>query len=451
MQAKKNTIGEKGFVKYYNSEKHYGFITTNSGDLFFHDSSFVKPVKNLPLDTSSNTYEVEFKRKNSQIKQGKQEAFQIIIKCIKRKNKVDLWERIRAEIVSSKELSQVNKKIYLKNFDELIKGELHILFAGGCGSGKSTTINAIFNKEVAKVGKIDPETQHVSALKLDNLFLHDTPGLGESTIKDQQHKKKIINELKKKNRNGQSLIDVVLIILDGASRDMNSAFELINDVIIPNKHKEVPVIIAINKCDLADGGKGWNRDKGYPNHSLKLILDQKVKSVRNRVKAETGVNVDPIYYSGEYKYNISKLLSYIIEYTPQKKRVFYYGKINEDSKNFKSDDISVYENEKSTKTPTAIYNDYSKKVTYQQKVFNYMHESLETVDKELSAGSNQKVSFVIDDLRTSAKGAVTGLSAGVLIGTSVLPGIGSAVGATIGLLVGGLGGFITNKLKRKKE
>ena len=46
--------------------------------------------------------------------------------------------------------------------------------------------------------------------------------------------KKMIDKLYEKDENGNLLIDLVLVILDGGSRDLGTSYELINNVIIPN-------------------------------------------------------------------------------------------------------------------------------------------------------------------------------------------------------------------------
>ena len=129
---------------------------------------------------------------------------------------------------------------------------LNILVAGATGSGKSSTINALFDINKALIGLgAEPMTQDIKRYEFDNLILWDTPGLGDGIAEDERHKKKIVNQLQQKNIDGEFEIDLVLVILDGSSRDMGTSFELINQTIIPNlgESPEKRLLIAINQAD----------------------------------------------------------------------------------------------------------------------------------------------------------------------------------------------------------
>ena len=221
------------------------------------------------------------------------------------------------------------------------KDKINLMITGATGSGKSSTINAMFNTEVAKVGiGVDPETMDIQKYELGNLILWDSPGLGDGEKKDKQHSKNIEDKLNEKDFDGNALIDLVLVILDGGSRDLGTSYELINNIIIPNlgekPHKRI--LIAINQADMAMKGRYWNHKTNMPEKKLEEFLDEKVKSVKNRVKEATNVDIEPIYYSAGFKeedeqqppYNLSKLLSFIINYTPKNKRVHFIKEINKD-------------------------------------------------------------------------------------------------------------------------
>ena len=61
------------------------------------------------------------------------------------------------------------------------------MLVGSTGSGKSSTINALFNMDIAKVGVgVDPETTDIAKFELDNLIIWDTPGLGDGIDSDKK-------------------------------------------------------------------------------------------------------------------------------------------------------------------------------------------------------------------------------------------------------------------------
>ncbi|WP_422452123.1 GTPase family protein [Endozoicomonas sp. ALC066] len=202
---------------------------------------------------------------------------------------------------------------------------LDVMVTGVTGAGKSTTLNSIFKKEVAKVGRgVEPETMGLSSYRLSNLFrFWDTPGLGDGVAKDKEHSKKIIELLYKdysiENKN-YGFIDVVLVIIEGSNRDMGTSYKLLNEIIIPNFQKE-RVIVAINQADMAMKGRHWDHKNKQPTEKLIEFLEAQASSIQARVKEATGVNIiRPVYYSSEHSYNIDKLLDLLIDNTPKRKR-----------------------------------------------------------------------------------------------------------------------------------
>lgn len=264
----------------------------------------------------------------------------------------DVFEAMRQDVLNSS-LPESEKNKMLMNIHSLENQEINIMITGATGSGKSSTINALFDADVAKVGiGVDPETMDIRKYTLKKMILWDSPGLGDGKEADIRHSKNIIKKLHERDANGNALIDLVLVILDGSTRDLGTSYELINSVIIPNIGSKERILVAINQCDVAMKGQHWNHAENKPDAVLTEFLDKKVQSVRNRIRSDTGVDIEPIYYSAGYKeseydkqnpYNLSKLLYYIIQHTPKEKRTVYIDNISKAPEVWRdNDDLKDY-------------------------------------------------------------------------------------------------------------
>lgn len=204
---------------------------------------------------------------------------------------------------------------------------LDVLVVGGTGSGKSSTLNSIFEAEIAKVGEgCDPETMHVSPHSLtDNFRLWDSPGLGDGAYPDKMHTKKLIDILYKSyDIDGQTygLVDMVLVVIEGSTRDLGTVFQLLNEVVVPNFPKD-RILVAVNQADVAMKGRHWDYNIHRPDTTLEAFLRDKARSIQDRVKEATGVEIAmPICYSANEGYNVLGLLDMIIDHMPRCRREF---------------------------------------------------------------------------------------------------------------------------------
>ena len=204
---------------------------------------------------------------------------------------------------------------------------LDVMVTGVTGAGKSTTLNAFFQKTVAKVGDgVDPETMELDAYALNDFFrLWDTPGLGDGIENDKIHKKKLIDLLYKTysvDNQIYGFIDMVLVIIEGATRDMGSTYTLLNEVIVPNIQKN-RILVAINQADIAMKGYYWDNITKSPDSQLINFLNDKAISIKERVKEATGIDIlTPVYYSAEYNWNVKAVFDFIIDHMPSEKRKF---------------------------------------------------------------------------------------------------------------------------------
>lgn len=291
-------------------------------------------------------------------------------------NMDDLCDILEDEILKSK-TSEEEKKALLKRLRSFCNTETNIMLVGATGCGKSSTINALFAVgeqdvevsegeedeleedvavskkkyvEVAKVGsKADPETKDIEKYRIGNLVLWDTPGLGDGTEIDEHHKEVITELLREEDEDGSALIDLVLVIMDGSTRDLGTSYKILNDVIIPElKDERGRILIALNQADIAmKTGRHWDYEKNEPDETLVKFLEEKVQSIKTRIKEDSDLDINPVYYCAGYEeengdvvrpYNLSKLLYYIMESLPAQKRVAIMEGINTDSDNYEHND-----------------------------------------------------------------------------------------------------------------
>jgi len=152
-------------------------------------------------------------------------------------------------------------------------------------------------------------------------------------------------------------------------------------------------------------GRYWDFGNNKPESKLVKFLEEKVESVKKRVREATGVDIEPIYYSAGFKeedevqrpYNLSKLLYFIVKNTPSEKRLAYVDSTSTDNEMWKdSDEIK----------------DYNKEIK---------KSMMETVKEYAS------------------KGADIGGDIGGILGST-----GRAIGSVIGGAIGAVGGFISS-------
>ena len=313
------------------------------------------------------------------------------------------------EEIMGLDISDAEKAKRLSRLIKVRSQKVNIMLTGSTGAGKSSTVNALFNMDIAKVGVgVDPETTMIEKFELDNLVVWDTPGLGDGVDSDERISRSILSKLNELDEDGNPLIDLVVVIMDASSKDLGTSYDLINNILIPALGDDAKdrILIALNQADVAMKGKHWNESENAPDEVLKGFLKKKAYSVQLRIMAATGLSIRPIYYCAGYKeeggeqrkpYNLTKLLYYIIKAVPKDKRLALADNINEEEDNWLYDD-----NE----------DDYK---------------------EEIKSSFGETVWDCISD----------GIETGAEIGGNILGIPGRIVGATVGAAVGAVKGLFT--------
>ena len=92
-------------------------------------------------------------------------------------NEKKFFDAMESDIMNAN-IPEAEKSKLMKNLLQLKNQKINLMITGATGSGKSSTINALFNMDVAQVGVgVDPETMDIAEYDLDNLVLWDSPAM----------------------------------------------------------------------------------------------------------------------------------------------------------------------------------------------------------------------------------------------------------------------------------
>ncbi|MBP3922405.1 MAG: 50S ribosome-binding GTPase [Ruminiclostridium sp.] len=258
------------------------------------------------------------------------------------KEKKDIYEILGEEIMKA-DIPEEEKVAQLEKLADSAKQQINIMVVGATGSGKSSTINSIFDTGIADVGVgADPETKELAYYRIGNLTIWDTPGIGDSADNDTAYSKLITDKLTETDEKGLPLIDLVLVVIDGSTKDLSSTYRMITRIVAPciSEQDTNRILIAVNQADIAMKGQHWDKENNRPDEVLDRYLKDKCESIRRRIYETTGYKLNPVYYCAGYTdenniqskpYNLTKLLYHIVMSLPAKKRIAVAAGLNEDS------------------------------------------------------------------------------------------------------------------------
>lgn len=124
---------------------------------------------------------------------------------------------------------------------------VNFLVIGATGVGKSSTINALFKKDQARVGYgVEPKTQGIQRYSTPgkSYTLLDSPGLDESVEADERHLQYITNVI---NNRKYSKIHHLLVIIEANKRDLGTTYTIINKLAKPRFEDKITILI--NQAD----------------------------------------------------------------------------------------------------------------------------------------------------------------------------------------------------------
>jgi len=128
---------------------------------------------------------------------------------------------------------------------QLPKSDLpEIAFAGRSNVGKSSLLNKLFNrKQLARVSSVPGKTITINFYSVDNCRFVDLPGYGYAKISKQE--KERFAELMEGYFNDVRNLKLVVQLVDMRHKPSADDYGMIEFL----KHREIPFIIVMTKCD----------------------------------------------------------------------------------------------------------------------------------------------------------------------------------------------------------
>ncbi|CAD5945928.1 hypothetical protein PCC7805_02247 [Planktothrix agardhii] len=227
-----------------------------------------------------------------------------------------------------------------------------IMIIGRCKSGKSSLINAIFGKKVAKISEIEPQTGkaewkfYKTSQTTGSPVLHilDTRGFQEAKTPNEDPDSRstpMDSILKAVN---EHCPDLILFLCEATSvnvavqEDINILEEGYQHI-YQKYHRKLPLIGVVTKCDHLEPFNGWTQ---LNEAQKEKRTEQSVQQWRNhlnkkdiwryhfldvipivsyaRYGEEDYADIEP---NGDYRWNIDKLVDILLKRLPQEAKVCF--------------------------------------------------------------------------------------------------------------------------------
>ncbi len=239
----------------------------------------------------------------------------------------------------------------------------HIAFFGLRNAGKSSLVNAVTNQEIAVVSDTkgtttDPVYKSMELLPLGPVVIIDTPGFDDEGTLGKKRVEKTMQVLAK--------CDIAVLVSDACRELAQDEKELIETF----KQKNIPHIIALNKCDKAGCVKDTKDNVIYTSATEKINID----ALREKLASMSKGTSDERRLLGDLlqKDDVVVLVTPIDESAPKGRLILPQVQSIRDI--LDSDAICIVTKENTYKKTLSLFGDRIKLAVCDSQVFKMVNE-----------------------------------------------------------------------------
>lgn len=202
---------------------------------------------------------------------------------------------------------------------------------GKSGVGKSSICNAMFGSKVAETSDVLACTKERANYEVTftkegkGIIFTDLPGMDDGSTDYSNLYQEVIPGL-----------DLVIWVVAANDRALKSDIEIYNEIIFPILTKNnKPFITIVNQADLMHPDNEWDVVKCCPGATQSVNLELKREWLANNF----GIPHDrTIAISAKKDYNLSRLLTLMIDVLPNARKIAIYRSATQKNKNAKAKD-----------------------------------------------------------------------------------------------------------------